>query len=97
MCRPGRSYIITGGLGGFGLALAEWLVSNGATHLVITSSRGIRTGGQRRVIDGLRALGVKVNSCMILFFYAPSKMFEGRNFSRACHPLTSALRCGIAG
>ena len=30
ICHPQKVYLITGGLGGFGLELAEWLVSRGA-------------------------------------------------------------------
>lgn len=44
--RPDRSYILTGGLGGFGLALAKWLAAKGAKFLMITSKRGVRTGFQ---------------------------------------------------
>ena len=40
MCDPKKSYIITGGLGGFGLELAHWLVERGARNLVLTSRRG---------------------------------------------------------
>ena len=40
MCDPRKSYIITGGLGGFGLELAHWLVERGARNLVLTSRRG---------------------------------------------------------
>ena len=32
-----RSYLITGGLGGLGLKLAEWLIAEGATHIVLNS------------------------------------------------------------
>lgn len=39
-----KSYVITGGLGGFGLELAHWLVLRGAQKLVLTSRSGIRTG-----------------------------------------------------
>lgn len=37
-----------GGLGGFGLELAQWLVDRGARHLVLTTRTGIRTGYQSR-------------------------------------------------
>ncbi len=37
--RRGCSYVITGGLGGFGLALAAWLVTKGAGHITLTSKR----------------------------------------------------------
>ena len=36
-------YVITGGLGGLGLELSEWLVSRGAKYLVLTSRRGPST------------------------------------------------------
>jgi fatty acid synthase len=42
MCDPKKSYVITGGLGGFGLELAHWLVERGARNLVLTSRRGER-------------------------------------------------------
>lgn len=43
MCDPKKSYVITGGLGGFGLELAHWLVERGARNLVLTSRRGTKT------------------------------------------------------
>ena len=36
-------YLITGGLGGFGKVLAEWLVDCGAKHLVLTGRSGAST------------------------------------------------------
>ncbi|EIE22203.1 ketoacyl-synt-domain-containing protein [Coccomyxa subellipsoidea C-169] len=59
-CRPDRSYIITGGLGGFGLALAAWLADRGACNLLLTSKRGMRTGGQLSIVRMLRSRGVRV-------------------------------------
>nr|AAF62883.1 epoD [Sorangium cellulosum] len=35
------SYLVTGGLGGLGLIVAQWLVELGARHLVLTSRRGL--------------------------------------------------------
>jgi fatty acid synthase len=40
-CNPEHSYIIPGGLGGFGLELADLLVLRGCRNLVLSSSRGI--------------------------------------------------------
>ena len=37
--RPDRSYLLIGGLGGLGLALATWLAQRGAKHLVLSSKR----------------------------------------------------------
>lgn len=59
--RSQRSYIITGGLGGFGLALAVWLANRGAQHFVLTSKRGLRNGGQRKVIELLRQRGCQAS------------------------------------
>lgn len=45
-CDKSSSYILIGGLGGFGLELADWLVLRGCQKLVISSSRGITNGYQ---------------------------------------------------
>lgn len=39
IARDDRTYIISGGVGGFGLALAVWLTGRGATKLILTSKR----------------------------------------------------------
>ncbi len=38
--RRNRSYLVVGGLGGFGLRTAQWMVENGARHLTLASRRG---------------------------------------------------------
>lgn len=60
ICNPQKSYVITGGLGGFGLELAQWLVERGAKKLVLTSRSGIRTGYQTRKVHLWREKGIKV-------------------------------------
>lgn len=40
-CDSDLVYVIPGGLGGFGLELADWLVIRGARRIVLSSSRGI--------------------------------------------------------
>nr|QCW07581.1 fatty acid synthase 1 [Blattella germanica] len=59
-CDPNGSYIVAGGLGGFGLELADWLVLRGATKLVLTSRNGLKTGYQASRIRLWRSYGVKV-------------------------------------
>ncbi|XP_028912877.2 LOW QUALITY PROTEIN: fatty acid synthase [Ornithorhynchus anatinus] len=59
-CPANKSYIITGGLGGFGLELARWLVLRGAEKLVLTSRSGIRTGYQAKQVGEWREQGVQV-------------------------------------
>ncbi|XP_011142771.1 fatty acid synthase [Harpegnathos saltator] len=43
---PRKSYVIVGGLGGFGLELTNWLIARGAKYIVLVSRSGIRTGYQ---------------------------------------------------
>ena len=40
------SYILVGGMGGFGIELGDWLVLRGCKNLVLSSSRGISNGYQ---------------------------------------------------
>lgn len=55
-----KSYIIVGGLGGFGLELANWMVSRGATKIVLTSRSGIKTGYQSLMVRRWRDRGVTI-------------------------------------
>ncbi|CAG4972769.1 unnamed protein product [Parnassius apollo] len=57
---PEKCYVLIGGLGGFGLELAEWLVVRGATCLLFNSRSGVRTGYQAWCIRRWRARGVRV-------------------------------------
>ncbi|BBB25118.1 type I polyketide synthase [Amphritea japonica] len=40
---PDSTYLVTGGLGGFGLKTAQWLVRKGAQHLLLVSRRGAKS------------------------------------------------------
>lgn len=57
---PDKLYILVGGLGGFGLELAEWMINRGARYLVLTSRSGICTGFQAMCIRRWRERGVNV-------------------------------------
>jgi acyl transferase domain-containing protein/NADPH:quinone reductase-like Zn-dependent oxidoreductase/thioesterase domain-containing protein/acyl carrier protein len=57
--RPDGTYLITGGLGGFGLRLAAWLVGFGARHLALVGRRGADDDTRRRVRE-LEAAGAAV-------------------------------------
>ena len=57
---PHKVYIITGGLGGFGLELSSWLVSRGVKHLILTSRSGVKTSYQARKLEKLKLRGVRV-------------------------------------
>jgi len=53
------SYLITGGTGGMGLQVAQWMASQGACHLTLMSRRGASRDGQK-MIDGLASRGINV-------------------------------------
>ncbi|XP_063382180.1 fatty acid synthase-like [Cydia fagiglandana] len=57
---PRKSYVVIGGLGGFGLELCEWLIGRGARTLVLNSRKGVCTGYQSWCIRRWCASGVCV-------------------------------------
>jgi acyl transferase domain-containing protein/SAM-dependent methyltransferase len=71
--RGDAAYLITGGLGSLGLALARWLAERGAGHVVLTGRRGLperadwaalpqdsAAGRQVQAIRGIEELGTAV-------------------------------------
>jgi fatty acid synthase len=49
-----------GGLGGFGLKLADWLLLRGAHKLVLSSQSGVKTGYQSFCVKTWRSYGATV-------------------------------------
>jgi acyl transferase domain-containing protein/threonine dehydrogenase-like Zn-dependent dehydrogenase len=60
--RSDATYLVTGGLGGFGLETAKWLVDGGARHIALVSRRGAAAPGARDAIRYLEARGVTVRA-----------------------------------
>nr|CAH7737538.1 unnamed protein product [Callosobruchus chinensis] len=60
-CCADKCYIILGGLGGFGLELADWMVVRGCRKLVLTSRKGVTTGYQANRIKTWKSYGVDVH------------------------------------
>ena len=58
--RPEATYLVSGGLGGFGLATAQWLAERGARHLALLGRRGLDTPGLAEALPALREAGVQV-------------------------------------
>ncbi|MCB5197363.1 type I polyketide synthase [Deefgea salmonis] len=54
------SYLVTGGLAGFGLKTAQWLADKGAKNLVLISRSGPSAPEAQAAIAALRLRGVKV-------------------------------------
>lgn len=59
---PCGTYVITGGLGGLGAAVAEKLVALGAKSLVLTSRRGVTNAEQQAMLDAFARRGVVVKT-----------------------------------
>ena len=57
--RAGATYLITGGLGGIGLAVAGWLADRGASHIALNGRRAPNAAAAAAVA-ALRARGVTV-------------------------------------
>ena len=57
---PVKSYIIIGGLGGFGLELIQWMVEKGAQKVVVSSRNGLRNNYQKHIINRVRAMDAQV-------------------------------------
>lgn len=62
---PGRfdanaTYLITGGFGGFGLLIANWLMEKGVRHLALVGRSGASTADAKLAVQELRTSGVNV-------------------------------------
>jgi phthiocerol/phenolphthiocerol synthesis type-I polyketide synthase C len=60
--KPNATYLVTGGLGGFGLASAEWLVEQGATSLALVGRKGAATEEAIAGIARLEKMGATVRA-----------------------------------
>jgi NAD(P)-dependent dehydrogenase (short-subunit alcohol dehydrogenase family)/acyl carrier protein len=60
--RQGGTYLITGGLGGFGRKTATWMVDLGARHLVLASRSGANSKEKQEFVAELAERGVTVDT-----------------------------------
>ena len=56
--RADATYVVVGGLGGFGLETARWLARHGARRLALLGRRGVRTPGATDALAALATDGV---------------------------------------
>ncbi len=59
-CDANASYLVTGGLSGFGLKTACWLVDKGARTLVLVSRSATIDQDSKIIIDGLKDKGIHI-------------------------------------
>jgi acyl transferase domain-containing protein len=57
--RPDATYLITGGLGGLGLAMARWLVEQGARHLVLMGRSHPKAAAEEQ-LQLMKAMGAMI-------------------------------------
>ncbi|MFR9750952.1 type I polyketide synthase [Nocardia sp. 004] len=57
---PTARYLITGGFGGFGLAVGRWLVDKGAQHLTLLGRHGATTDDARNQLAAWKHQGIEV-------------------------------------
>lgn len=62
LCSPQYSYLITGGLRGFGLEVSKWLIKQGARHLVLVGRRAATTQEAIQAIDEMQVSGAHVRA-----------------------------------
>lgn len=58
--RADRTYLVTGGLSGFGLSTARWIAERGGGHLVLLSRSGPSTQADHEAVREIEGLGAQV-------------------------------------
>ena len=81
--RPEVTYLITGGAGGLGLQLAQWLTTKGATSLAVCG-RGAPSEAAQRVMQDLEGRGVQVR-------YFSADVSRADDVRRLIREITDAL------
>ncbi|WP_344955654.1 SDR family NAD(P)-dependent oxidoreductase [Actinomadura miaoliensis] len=59
---PDGTYLVTGGLSGFGAEIARWLARHGARHLALVGRRGAATPGASALLTELERLGATAHA-----------------------------------
>jgi NAD(P)-dependent dehydrogenase (short-subunit alcohol dehydrogenase family) len=57
---PDASYMLVGGLGGLGRAVASWMIEHGACHIIFVNRSGLSRQESKDVVATLQAKGAKV-------------------------------------
>jgi acyl transferase domain-containing protein/NADPH:quinone reductase-like Zn-dependent oxidoreductase/acyl carrier protein len=57
---PGATYLVTGGVRGFGLAIAEWMIERGARNLVLVGASDASAASAKEHFAGAVASGVNI-------------------------------------
>jgi NAD(P)-dependent dehydrogenase (short-subunit alcohol dehydrogenase family)/acyl carrier protein len=60
LARPNATYLVTGGLGGFGIEVARWLVRSGARHLALAGRSGAKRPAAQQLLAELAQQSIDV-------------------------------------
>ena len=82
--RSDASYLITGGFGGFGLEVAQWMVKRGAGCLVLNGRKGPTTVEHKRAIEAMTAAGARIE-------VAKGDVSKGEDVARIIAEIDSSL------
>ena len=87
----GGAWIITGGLGAFGLATAEYLARAGVQDLCLVSRRGLAGAGAAEAVGRLRGLGASVSVVSADVTDEPAMAAILRSYSSSGRALTGIV------
>jgi len=62
---PAAAYMITGGFGGFGMAVADYLIEQGARHLLLAGRSGAKSNDAKQRIAAWRERGISIREALL--------------------------------
>ncbi len=89
------TWLISGGLAGFGLQSARWLAAQGVGNLVLLGRRGIYTPGAGEAIEELEAQGVRVEAMACDITDAKELKVVIKHVRDSMPPLTGVLHAAM--
>ncbi|MFE9411001.1 SDR family NAD(P)-dependent oxidoreductase [Streptomyces sp. NPDC006704] len=92
---PQATYLVTGGLGGFGAATAAWLADRGARHLALVSRRGETSPEAEKVLAGLTERGVRATAYAADVTDASAMREILARIDAGGHPLRGVVHCAM--
>ncbi|WP_369360530.1 SDR family NAD(P)-dependent oxidoreductase [Streptomyces sp. cg2] len=92
---PHGTYLISGGLGGFGAATADWLADRGARHLALISRRGATAPEAATVLDRLQRPGVHATAHAVDVTDERAVRQVVETIEATGHPLRGIVHCAM--
>ncbi|MEV6674747.1 SDR family NAD(P)-dependent oxidoreductase [Streptomyces sp. NPDC051162] len=92
---PHGTYLVTGGLSGFGAATAVRLAERGARHLALVGRRGDRTPGAADLLDRLAGHGARATAYAADVADLPAMRRVIDEMDTGGHPLRGVVHCAM--